>query len=876
MRDTHLFLYEQFTTMIQKLICILLLFVIFVETAHSQNTKKLVKDNGDTISNRRDSLILKDELNSNLSDNIPVISMDENEAGNVGGQRVSSALTASRDAFLYSATFNFFIARFKVRGYESANSSIFMNGVPIENLETGAGSYGSFGGLTFVLRGRDYSLGIRPNTFGYGGIGSNINIDARPSLMKKRTEIGYSYSDRSYTHRYSFLHSSGLNKNGWAYIISASRRWSDEGYVEGTYVNDWSYFIGIDKKINDKRTISLAIFGAPTESGEQSRVVKEADSLLNTHYYNPVWGYQSGKKRNANVLKSNQPYIVLTDERKFNNNSSLVNAASLSFGNRGTTGLDWYNTADPYPDYYRYLPSYATSPDVANYIAQQFKSNVNVRQINWQELYNVNKTNPETINNATVNGITGQTYSGLRSLNILSESIINSQKANFSSTYNTRFSDNVNFTAGIVLLSQNDHNYKRLNDLLGGQYYVDLNQYAIGSFPTNPSVQYPNLATPNNIVKAGDIYKYNYNSHINKAEVWTQGVFKYNQFDFFVAGQLSNTQFWRVGNWQTGLYPNNSLGKSAVYNFDNFSLKGGVTYKIDGKNYLYANIAYLTKAPEFRNVFLSPDTRDQVQNNITNENVTSLEGGYLLNSPMLRLKLSGYYTKYANQMSVISFFNEDYYTYTNYALNNISKVHYGSELGFEAKVAPEVIVLGAASVGRYYYDSRQYATVINDNTQGILGSDTIYSKNYRIANTPQEAYSLGIQYRSRKYWYVGLTGNYFANTWASFNPIRLTSSAVSDVTPNSPAWYHILNQEEFPNEFTMDLTGSYSWKLSKSFLKRSSYLVLSGSINNLTNNKNIINGGSQLRFEKANPDEFPSKYAYAFGLTYTLNATLRF
>jgi hypothetical protein len=862
-----------------KWICLLLL-IGAMNTAQSQVKKKVFRSVGDTISRSKDSLILKDELNSELSTNIPVISIEDIDAGNVGAQSVSSALTASRDAFLFAATFNFSIARFKPRGYELSNSNLYISGVPIENLENGSGSQGVFGGLTFVLHNRDYTLGIRPNTFGFGGIGSNVNINVSPSEIKKRTEIGYSYSDRTYTHRYSFTHSSGLSKKGWAYIVSLNRRWSDESYVAGTYINDWSYFIGVDKKINDKRTISLTVFGAPSETGEQSRVVKEADSLLGTHYYNPDWGYQNGKKRNANVLKSHQPYIILTDERKFNNSSSLVNAASLSFGKRGISGLDYQNAAVPFPDYYQYLPSYylnpafsSYSPSVAQYVAQQFKAN---HQINWQQLYNVNRSNFQTIDDATVNGVPGQTYSGLQSAYILGESITNSQKANFSSTYNTRLGNRTNFSAGLILISQNDHNYKKVDDLLGGQYFVDINEYAIGSFPSNPLVQYPNLAKPNNIAKTGDTYSYDYNAHINKAQVWSQGVFKFNQFDFFVAGQFSNTQFWRVGNWQSGLYPNNSLGKSTVYNFDNFGFKGGFTYKIDGRNYLYLNGSYSTNAPEFRNVFLSPSNRDQVQNNITNENISSVEGGYIINSPGLRLKLSGYYTEFTHQMNVLSFFNEDYYTYTNYALTNISKVHYGGELGFEAEIAPQVTVIGAASIGRYYYNSREYASVVNDNTQGIIASDTIYSKNYRVDNTPQEAYSLGIQYISKNHWYIRLTGNYFDQIWASFNPIRLTKSAVSDVTPHSAAWYGILNQEQFPSEFTMDILAGYTWKLPRNFLHKSSSLLFSGGINNLINNKNIINGGAQLRYEETAPTEFPSKYAYALGLTYTLNATLRF
>ena len=862
----------------RKLISLLLLIAAFGNIGKSQNVKSNLKSKGDTISPLKDSALLQDELNANLSSNIPVISIEDNDVGSVGEQSVSSALGANRDPFLYSSDFNFFAARFRVRGYQNSSSNVYINGTQIENLQTNSGSVGVLSGLTYILRNRDYSLGLKPLFYGFGGIGTNVNIDARPSDLRKGIIFGYANSNRLATHRYSFTYSSGVNKKGWAYVFSASRRWSDEGYVPGTYINSWSYFLGIDKKVSAKRTLSLSIFGTPGETGTQGRVVNEIDSLLNTHYYNPNWGYQNGKKRNAGVIKTNQPYIILSDETKINNSTSLVNAASFSFGDRAITGLDYFNAPSPFADYYKNLPSYTrNSPASAAYVAEQWKTNVNVRQINWQKLYEANRTNLETINNATVNGVTGQTYKGNRSSYILGENVDNTQKVNFSSTYNTRFGNKASFTVGGVFKMQNDHIYKKLDDLLGGEYFVDLNQYAIGSFPSNPLVQYPNLAKPNNIVKVGDTYQHDYNAHITKSEIWTQGVYKLNQFDFFAAAQVSNTQLWREGNWQSGLYPDNSLGKSTVYSFNNYALKGGITYKLNGKNYLYLNGAYLTKAPDFRSLFLSPNTRDQVQNNIVSEKTASIEGGAIVNTPTLRMKLNGYYTKYKDQMNVISFFNEDYFTFTNYAMNNISKVHFGGELGFEEKITSEITLQGAASIGRYYYDSRQFATVVNDNTQGILSNDTVYCKNYRVPNTPQEAYSLGVQYRSKKYWYVAVTGNYFDQMWSNFNPVRLTSYAVANPPYHSADWYHIINQEKLQSEFMMNLSAGKSWKLPREWFGRTSFLALNANINNLLDNKNLVSSASeQLRFDPSAPDEFPSKYAYAEGRTYSVSATLRF
>jgi hypothetical protein len=44
--------------------------------------------------------------------------------------------------------------------------------------------------------------------------------------------------------------------------------------------------------------------------------------LAGTHYYNPAWGWQNGKKRNANTAKSHQPVIILNHEYRNNNNTT--------------------------------------------------------------------------------------------------------------------------------------------------------------------------------------------------------------------------------------------------------------------------------------------------------------------------------------------------------------------------------------------------------------------------------------------------------------------------------------------------------------------------------------------------------------------------
>ena len=335
------------------------LFIIAFQLCNYAQQDLIHINKSDSIPQRDSSLI--QELKDNAIDNIPVITLDDNDLGDASAQNISSLLTAGRDPFYNAATFNFSAARFRIRGYNSDFTSTYINGIPMDNLDNGYTPFGLWGGLNDVFRNRDINIGIRYNTFAFGDIGNTTNIDVRASKQRPQTNIGYSYSNRSYDQRMVFTHSTGLNKKGWAFTVSGSFRYADEGYVKGTYFNGYSWFAAIDKKIGQRQIISLIAFDAPTESGRQGAATQEMINLSGSHYYNPSWGYQNGKIRNANISKTNQPVIILTHDFRISNKTDLTTSLSYSFGERSYSSLDWYNAPDPRPDYYRYLPSYYNS-----------------------------------------------------------------------------------------------------------------------------------------------------------------------------------------------------------------------------------------------------------------------------------------------------------------------------------------------------------------------------------------------------------------------------------------------------------------------------------------------------------------------------------
>jgi hypothetical protein len=329
------------------------------------------------------------------------------------------------------------------------------------------------------------------------------------------------------------------------------------------------------------------------------------------------------------------------------------------------------------------------------------------------------------------------------------------------------------------------------------------------------------------------------------------------------------------------MFKDNSYGKSSTYNFFNSSFKTGVTYKIDGRNYVFANGIYMSRAPFFENAYIAPRNRDFVQNNLTSENIASLEAGYVMNAPKVKIRATGYYTDFRDQLNVMTFYHDEYRNFVNYALSNIGKTHYGTELGIEAKLYKGLSVNAAAAIGRFRYATRQKATVTVDNSAATADENvTIYSQNYNLP-APQEAYTLGFDYRSPKFWFVTLNINYFDRMFMDINPIRRTESAVDGLERGSLAWFQTIGQTRLNPQHTVDIFAGYSWLMNRRFtsLKKRTFLVFNLGINNVLNNMNIVTGGfEQLRFDFAekNVNKFPDRRFYAYGLNFFASMGLRF
>jgi len=838
--------------MIKKLLCFA--SILLMQDAFSQTDTTKVAP-GDTSS----------------AFNIPIFSTSGGDVdADLEQQDASALLMSSRDVFTQFGIFQFGAARYRMRGYLAENQMVMVNGVNVNNLETGFSSWSSWGGLNDVTRYTENRFGNVSNRYGFSGPGGYTNIDSKASSFKKGTRVSYANANRVFGNRFMLTYSTGMMQNGWAVTASASSRWGNEVYTPGTYFRANAFYVAVDKRINDKHTLSFTGFGAPIEQGRAAAATKEAYTLAGTNYYNSQWGYQNGEVRNASVSRTQRPMLMLSHIFNINTQSKLTTSVFYNFGKSSLTGLNWNNSPNPRPDYYRYLPSYYNEIGDTlngNLMLNNWTNDVNSRQINWDRMIAMNKANFYTLPSQAGQMNTTET----RSRYILENRIENMDNKGLNIVYNTRINDLFISTGANANIYKN-RKYKEMEDLLGGTFWLDYDQFAQNLGVTNTFAQ-NNINNPDQKIYTGDKFGYDYSINVNRAEVWGQGDYNFKSLDLYFGLTLSNSTIWREGFMANGKFPTTSFGESEKTNFFNYGVKGGMTYKINGRHFVTANGTYLTRTPEANSIFISPRVRNDIVQGVTNEKVLSTDINYLIKYPELKVRATYYFTQISDQTWLRSYWSDIYNNNVNYIMTGVDQVHQGVELGVEKTLFASHVIQAVLGYGQFLYSNRPTAQAWQDNNATQLFTDrTVYWTNYKVGGSPQLVSGLGYKYNAKKHWFAGLYFNYFDQIYMDPNPDRRTAEAVAKFVDTEGQEIHeIIDQERLPAYFTLNANGGKSFRIAKKY-----FLNINLSVNNILNDKNITSGGfEQLRWDQDHvATKFPSKYYYMLGTTY--QATLNF
>lgn len=848
-------------------------------------------------------------------------SFTEFDLDDSGYQDSPTILFGQNDVFNNIAGYNFSSVRFRVRGYSSESQDVYMAGVRMNDAITGYTPYSLWSGLNEAVRSKESVNGSEISDYGFGGYNGLTNIDPMASKVRTGWRGSVLTNSALYRLRLMMTYSSGELDNGWSYAFSASARLGGNDWIKGVYYRSFGYYGSVEKKFGEEHKLGLTFMAAPGQRGAQNGSTQEVYDLMGDNMYNSNWGYYNGKVRNARVKKTHEPIAILKYD--FTPESKKVKASATvlyRFGKNGYTALDWYDAPDPRPDYYRNLPSYFfmdnTDYNRLNYskymwAKEQWEQDIpSITHINWDRLYAVNAMN--------------STADGNRSKYVIEERRTDQQDLNFAANAKWSPVNCFTLTGGLSYKWNRTEYYKILDDLLGGDYYVNIDQFAERDYASSVTMYQNDLDYylkngKAQTLKQGDKYGYDYYANVRRAEAWVSGKFSKFGLDVALAGRIGYTKYWREGLLRKGLFPGldangqpmtyegkvittydpitgdaiTSLGKSEVKDFLTGAAKLNVSYVIPGGHRVYANAAFIADAPNFNQAFISPRTRNSIVPNLKTNKTLTADLNYAYSNSGYDVRVTGYYTAIKDQSKVMSFYDDAQNSFTNFAMSGIDQRHIGLELGFKVPLpVPNLALQGVVSYGQFVYTSNPKMYQTYDNSAAIVedtyGVTIPYWKSHPTADgktvkhyvsgTPQLATSLGLSW-NKNYWFVDADVDYFDFAYLDMNPLYRTDMATSgpDKTVTPTEIEYMAAQEKFKGAVLVNASVGKSW-----YIKRNYQLGFSLQVKNILNTTNLRTGGyEQTRLvdntvSKERYYRFDSKYFYMSGINYMLNIYFRF
>ena len=767
----------------------------------------------------------------------------------LGGQEFPEILKSTPGVYVTKDGGGFGDAKINMRGFQSANVAVMVNGVPVNDMEWGGVYWSNWAGLSDVTRSMQTQRGLGASKISAPSVGGSVNIVTNGIDAKKGGTFSFGVGNDG-LYNLSLSLSTGLTKNGWAMSILAAKRWGD-GYIQGTNFEGYNWFVNISKRINDRHQLSLTAFGAPQKHGQRNALndgltIAEWQKAKNfmgekdMYRYNASYGFdKNGKQRYSSFNEYHKPQISLNHQWQIDYKSSRSTALYMSIGRgsgysgQGRTSADrnaWKGTN------YGILNTTFRNPD-GTFAYDKI-----------QEL-----------NAASIDG----------SRMVMSKSNNNHMWYGLLSTYTNQITPSLELSAGVdVRYYIGEHN-NEIIDLYDGKYFIDDNSRRNVKASDNiaaadPTWQYEKL-------QVGDKVYRDYDGHVHQEGVFAQLEWTRNKLNAFVSGSISNTGYWRYDRF----YYDAEHAESDHVNFLGYTVKGGANYNITDKHNVFANLGYISRAPFFSGgAFLQSTTSNVTNPDPLNERVFSAELGYGFRSGIFTANLNAYYTLWMDKSFVRStqMSNGDY---ARINLGGVDARHMGIELDFSLRPTRWMDITGMLSLGNwiwdsntkgYIYDSQgQPMTAALDGTvaSGIMADDHAWlflkQKGIKVGGSAQTTGAIGMTVRPMKGLRVSADWNAYGNNYADF---WLGSGLNGNQT------IEVKDPWRIPWGHQLDLSASYRFKIGNIFA------TIYGNVNNVYNYNYIMDAQSDALQEGI----WQNAYAvmYSFGRTYTVRVKINF
>jgi hypothetical protein len=798
----------------------------------------------------------------------PFISLTEGELDDAASSTLYGFLNSGRDVFLRRAAFDFSQVFYRLRGYDSRNTEVLLNGLTMNSLFDGRPQWNHWGGLNDVTRNQEISYGLQASDYTPGGLLGNVYIDTRPSGMRPGIRVSGAASNRTYNGRIMATYVSGLADKPFQYAVSASRRWAQEGFIDGTLYDSWSAFASLEYAMGSSSKLAASVFYAFNRRGRSAAITDEVASLFGTSY-NPYWGYQEGIRRNSRERRIKEPIVQLRYSFEGERTGYELGMMYQS-GSQSGSRLGYYDAPNPDPVYYRYLPGYSVNnPSGANFLSAAMARTAlsDEPQLNWNSLYRANSQG--------------------RAAYLLYDDVADNNRLQFLARVNTVAGRHLRLDAGFKYRTLRSDNYGRILDLLGAEYHRDIDPFS--------GTRNDEDGTLDKV--KGDKFGYSYETSASLWQSFLQLRYQAKAWELTGTVDISGSHFQRHGKFRNGRYPESSHGPGEAIAITGLNGKAGFHYHRGGRHWFSVYGNHQTRPPLLRYAYINPRENNEMVPSLRNETVHGFEFNYHLRLPQCKARLSTYYSRIMDKTDIHFFYSDSGLgsDFVQEVTTGVDQLHMGMELGVEYEFSSAVKASLVASAGKFLYASDPVVTINFDTAgaeeelispDGNLTLGPARMKDHKLAAGPQRALALGLDYRDPDYWWLGITANYLSGNYLNPSAIIRTESFSIDPDTGLPLAGATAErlaiarfQKPLESIYLLNLTAGKSW------LNNGMYVSFFASISNLFDVKFKTGGyeqsrnGNYAQWARDNLSGTPSfgpKYWYGYGRTFFISTVLSF
>jgi outer membrane receptor protein involved in Fe transport len=649
---------------------------------------------------------------------------------NLGSQELPELLKITPSAFITKSGGGYGDSRINIRGFDNKNIAVLINGVPVNDMESGTVYFSNWAGIGNSLKQMQVQRGLGASKLAIQSVGGTMNIITKTTDIEKGGSIEQSTTDYGLSKTVLSLSTGNTKRGALSFVGSATQ---GNGYIEGTNTKAFSYFLSYAKDFGTKHKIQFTAIGAPQEHGQRTTRLTPAEYDQYGLKYNKDIYTVNGEQHNIATNYYHKPIFSLNHYWTISPKTTLTTSAYGSIGHGGGSGA---------------IGSYATGT---------------LRDADGHLILD----NQVAINAAST---TGSKY-GIRN------SINNHTWYGVLSTLNHDFTDNLNLTVGIDARSYKGTHFREMRDLIGGSYYKDL-------FNTHATVD-PNASDYINITKitpADNRVAYDYDGLVNYGGTFGQLEYSKDKLSAFIQGAISQTEYQRADRY----YANQIEHLSEKVNITGYNYKGGFNYNIDNSNNFFVNAGQYSRAPYFSFIFngASPtsttaiNSGNAVNANIKNEEATAYEVGYGFRSRTFRFKANAYYTDFANRSLTSPLLTNADGTQYRALITGQGALHKGIELEAAFKVTADLDINGFASFGDWKWKGNASA-IIRDEVKNTDVRTSIYSDGLYVGDQPQTQVGAYVRYQITKGLDVSGTYTFNDKYYAYYDPTSRTSPTVT-------------------------------------------------------------------------------------------------